>query len=275
MEIKYTKDGKKVVVIGKINQTEYIVQEIFVTKNGDEIPSGENFTAKSLHDEPLEAWKPYTLRNEERMAAQLEAKRKKLEADIRNMENRLATMKDVFSFSSKLASNDKLADKLKMLNSFASGRCRYALMNKYDIEIVDLFSEIECSDSYWGERKHEGIKLVSLFGSSDGDIQFRISRYGDGSGCSIEIEFYETKEEVCSRARELALVRMTEGKASLKTIRKLMSQGVDFTDAELRPLIEKHRAELESNIRKVKEDAEKSLKTAELKLKEFEGEVWA
>ena len=37
-EIKFTTVGKKVVVIGDLNQTDKIVQEIFVTKEGDEIP---------------------------------------------------------------------------------------------------------------------------------------------------------------------------------------------------------------------------------------------
>lgn len=40
--MKYLADGRKVVVIGKINQTEHIVQEIFVTDSGDELPSGDN-----------------------------------------------------------------------------------------------------------------------------------------------------------------------------------------------------------------------------------------
>jgi 23S rRNA C2498 (ribose-2'-O)-methylase RlmM len=71
-ELKYTSDGKKVSVIGKINQTEFIVQEIFVTESGDEIPSGENFTAKSLHDKPVISWK-------EKRIYEYELKYKKIE----------------------------------------------------------------------------------------------------------------------------------------------------------------------------------------------------
>ena len=59
--IKYTTDGKKVVVIGDLNQTEKIVQEIFVTKDGDEVPSGERFVVKSLLDEPAKSWKEIKL----------------------------------------------------------------------------------------------------------------------------------------------------------------------------------------------------------------------
>lgn len=55
--IKYTTDGRKVVIIGDLNQTEKIVQEIFVTEDGAEIPSGERFVVKSLLDTPAKSWK--------------------------------------------------------------------------------------------------------------------------------------------------------------------------------------------------------------------------
>ncbi len=56
-KIKYTTDGKKVVIIGDLNQTDKIVQEIFVTENGDEIPQGERFVVRSLLDQPAKSWK--------------------------------------------------------------------------------------------------------------------------------------------------------------------------------------------------------------------------
>ena len=55
-EIKYTSDGKKVAVIGRLNNQEQIVQEVFVV-DGSEIPSGEHFVVKSLHDVPVLSWK--------------------------------------------------------------------------------------------------------------------------------------------------------------------------------------------------------------------------
>ena len=56
MEIKFTTDGKKVIVIGSLNSQEKIVQEIFIV-GGSEIPSGEHFVVKSLHDAPAVSWK--------------------------------------------------------------------------------------------------------------------------------------------------------------------------------------------------------------------------
>jgi len=54
--IKYTKDGKKVVVIGQINKTEFICKEIYVDETGNEIPLGESFTSTNLLDYPAVTW---------------------------------------------------------------------------------------------------------------------------------------------------------------------------------------------------------------------------
>lgn len=47
METKFLSDGRKVVVVGALNNQETIVQEVFVTQQGDEIPGGERFVVKS------------------------------------------------------------------------------------------------------------------------------------------------------------------------------------------------------------------------------------
>lgn len=59
MQTKYTNDGKKVAIVGKLNADQTIVQEIFITENGQEIPSGENFVVTSLHDQPVKKWSTY------------------------------------------------------------------------------------------------------------------------------------------------------------------------------------------------------------------------
>ena len=58
---KYTTDGRKVVVLGSLNSQEKIVQEVFII-NGSEIPSGEHFVVKTLHDYPAVSWKESRLR---------------------------------------------------------------------------------------------------------------------------------------------------------------------------------------------------------------------
>ena len=56
MTIKYTQDGKKVSVVGKINNTQFIVQELFISGE-NEFPAGDNFVVSCLLDTQAETVK--------------------------------------------------------------------------------------------------------------------------------------------------------------------------------------------------------------------------
>lgn len=86
--IKYTTDGKKVVVIGDLNQTDKIVQEIFVTEQGDEIPQGERFVVKNLLDSPAKSWVESEL-----LQAFQNKKKENFNKNIRDTEARLEEYK--------------------------------------------------------------------------------------------------------------------------------------------------------------------------------------
>ena len=78
MNDKFLTDGRKVRVIGKLNNNESIVQEIYIDEGGSEIPSGDNFTAKNLHDAPVET---YTDREIKKKKAKLVS----IESEITNI----------------------------------------------------------------------------------------------------------------------------------------------------------------------------------------------
>ena len=84
MKAKYLSDGRKVVVIGQLNNVESIVQEIFVSESGDQIPSGEKFTTKSLHDEPVKPWK-------QKEAEKFEARYNKMQLEIKDIEKEISS----------------------------------------------------------------------------------------------------------------------------------------------------------------------------------------
>lgn len=68
-------DGRKVVVIGQLNTVESIVQEIFVTEQGDEIPNWSTLhNKKDLHDKPVISYKKKEEIKLEETLAKLKAK---------------------------------------------------------------------------------------------------------------------------------------------------------------------------------------------------------
>lgn len=203
--IKYTTDGRKVVIIGDLNQTEKIVQEIFVTEDGAEIPSGERFVVKSLLDTPAKSWK-------EKNIADLEARYEKDKEYWEDKINSIKKEKELvyLSLSARVKwlkqvakqpypeSLKKVIETLAMFLSNTDMWVFYADYSKWYLEKYDQegFSRIhDCVDFGYGYPKLEYMRLVSLFGKTNGDFEFRISNYSDGSGSSNTIEYFKSKED--------------------------------------------------------------------------------
>lgn len=187
-DIKYTNDGKKVLVVGKLNAEQTIVQEIFVSA-GQEIPSGENFVVKNLHDAPAESWKEKNLRE---LELRYESDRKKLQCQIDEQDRRLSLEREKAKFqTSVLLQFVKNSDEsqLETLKSFMAGQITHLFVAGYSPEIISWTdsSKVYDCNSYGGRTKLEGIKLVSLMGKSDGDLSYRLHDYRDGSGSSKAI----------------------------------------------------------------------------------------
>lgn len=182
-DIKYTNDGKKVLIVGKLNSQETIVQEIFVSA-GQEIPSGENFVVKSLHDAPAESWKEKNLRE---LEARYESDRKKLQTQIDDQERRLCLERDKAKLqTSALLQFVKNSDEsqLETLKNFMAGQITHLFVSGYSPEIISWMDsdKVYDADSFYHHARLDGIKLVSLMGKSDGDLSYRLHEYRDGSG---------------------------------------------------------------------------------------------
>lgn len=203
--IKYTTDGRKVVVIGDLNQTEKIVQEIFVTKDGDEIPSGERFVVKSLLDSPAKSWKEQEL---QKLEARFDNERKQWEDRIKKIQDekelvykslsvRVKWLKQV----AKQPHPEALKRVIETLALFLSNSdiwVFYADYSNWYLEKYDQegFSRIHDNvDRNYYRTRLENMKLVSLFGRTDGDFQFKISEYSDGSGSSKDVEYFKSKKD--------------------------------------------------------------------------------
>lgn len=201
-DIKYTSDGKKVLVVGKLNAEQTIVQEIFVSA-GQEIPSGENFVVKSLHDQPAESWKEKNLRELEQ---RYESDRKKLQAQIDQQDSRLLLAKEKAKVHADvLLSFVKGGDvgQIETLKLFMAGQITHLFVAGYSPEIIswaDSNKVYDC-DSYGGRTRVEGIKLVSLMGKSDGDLAYRLHDYRDGSGSSKTIYPATSYEDALAMAQ--------------------------------------------------------------------------
>lgn len=185
MDIKYTTDGKKVCVVGILNSHETIVQEIFVS-NGNEIPSGENFVVKTLHDEPCESWKSKAHKEQKDLDEKLEKQNTEFKNKIRQLNKEHSKICKIVSMKTNYLK--KLSDKinntsLNRVFDFITGKIKYLVVLNYDPKIVGLNSGI--SEYTFGSAN--ALKLITLFGSSDGEIDFSINCYSDGCGFNYTV----------------------------------------------------------------------------------------
>lgn len=187
-DIKFTDDGKKVLVVGKLNAQQTIVQEIFVSA-GQEIPSGENFVVKSLHDAPAESWKEKNLRE---LEARYEKDKKALQQEIDHQHARLSNIKLKAKLQAdalfKFAENSN-SDQLDLLKKVVSGQITHVYISGYSPAIFewDGGKQTYETERDYGRETIKGIKLLSVYGYADGDLEYRQHTYRDGSGGSEQV----------------------------------------------------------------------------------------
>jgi hypothetical protein len=200
---KYTTDGKKVLVVGKLNAQQSIVQEVFISA-GQEIPSGENFVVGSLHDAPVESWKEKNLRETEE---NYDRRKKQLEKEYESVSNRLiqaqekAKLRAASLFAFAKNSDDS---QLQTLKDFVSGEITHFYVDSYKPAIITWEGdEVYQVDNWGGRQKIEELRLISLFGKSDGHMHFKLGQYCDGSG-GYKYEIFPCKsyEEALAKAQE-------------------------------------------------------------------------
>lgn len=210
-ETKFLNDGRKVAIIGKLNNTEWIVKEVFVTESGDEIPSGESFTTKSVHDTPVESYYKKEERRQKESTHRAKQELEKTRKEIKKYNDLLKAKKDILANSPEL--KDLVGDKARILAMFMTGTVNYLVLDNYRLtKPVKMEDQIISFDSGWGERRYEAIKLCSVLGKSGGELEYRIHRYCDGSGSSDTTVYpFETHEEAVEKIKQLALAKLAKG----------------------------------------------------------------
>lgn len=192
-DYKYLKDGRKVAVIGTLNNTETIVQEIFVAENGDEFPAGENFVARGLLDKPAQTFADRREIERSVALANVEEKITKACAKLHEVESR-AHITSLYHHILDVY-EDKTPEDIQALLAFMSGEITHVVFERWGApEIVEILDALAKTD----ENRFTGLKLVSLFGvrreqpmrrddNSQLGLEWRISEYHDGSGISTTI----------------------------------------------------------------------------------------
>ena len=190
---KYTPDGKKVAVLGQLNSTSWIVQEIYVA-GGNEFPAGESFVAKTLLDAPAKTWAKTQQARWEKAADDAKRKIEHLQLQCRVARRQADVAGLIKTATAAYAEIDM--GQLETLAAFMTGQITHVVQKTWaGFEVLPLANALESTD----DGRFDGLKLVSLFGCNehserpDDDakrmsrshgfrLDYRINRYRDGSG---------------------------------------------------------------------------------------------
>ena len=259
---KYMSDGRKVVVIGQLNTVESIVQEIFVTEQGDEIPSGERFTTKDLHDKPVISYKKKEEIKLEETLAKLKQNKDTLYSEIEKMKEQrkanAALLKASNSHIKTLFDDEQTFD---LFADVVAGNIEYATQDcnfEYLSEIIPFEKAVSQTKEYHSENFEE-IKLLSLFGNSDGDLSYRLYDYRDGSGSSRKFKFFRNKQEVIKYLEEYMEKKDVLREYDLPIIRKFMEIPQHILDKTITAIENSHKQNYEKSLQQAKDNLDKSL----------------
>lgn len=267
-DYKYTNDNKKVVVIGNLNSQEKIVQEIFVVDNS-EVPSGEHFIVKSLHDSPVVSARELLLKKNEEILNDQEERLKRRKKEIEENSERLekewnkkySLLNEVLNSLGKKLKNIS-EESFNLICSFLSGNITHIVTyNRWGgPEIVN------CKEPGWlnfHDKYDSGLKLLTLFGRDDGTLQWKINQYSDGSGGYTEIFPFNSYESAREKLIEFLESEKELSENSLKIAKKY---NYEFS----REKMDKYKEKKKDNILKYIAEKNKELKDLREQINEIE-----
>jgi len=188
-EIKYTRDGKKVVIVDKINLNESVVREIHIV-DGKEVPKGDKFVVlnSNMKEAKFLTWREDDLM---KLEVQYTARKKFYEDELfklrKTKDLEVEKMRSLVEYLKKMTLKVK-CESLDILFKFLSGDIKYIVLDYFYPEIIK-FEDLKC------DGNPGMLPLITLFGSDDGSLNFYLNQYRDGSGYTKKIIACETLTE--------------------------------------------------------------------------------
>lgn len=273
----WAKDGRKVYVTAITTDGEYVVEGMVAQVYGDDVyeDRGETWIEQKLYAKP-----PVAVLDEE-----IAAKR----AQVADLEKRRLEL-TVSATTAEREVKDRLAKLMKykgleLVEDFIEGRITHVVSEDYMGVAIKKFDELAAYfDGDGWNRKQAGFKLISLYGKSNGDLQFRLHDYPDGSGMSKTIYPFMSEEDAIAERNELVLKNVERSRAYISdkihpkqphhvsvAVDKALEYGLPVPD----DLMKVHEDHIRDTAAKSKATLEKQMVEMKAKLAELEAKVGA
>lgn len=259
-QIKYTPEGKKVIVLAKIESTNsFIVREMYIA-DGVEIPLGEIFGVTKLFDEAPKTWQEkrieeikISLEKEERSFKEKIAQfDKKKQTVLKHLKNQLDYFQRLINTWNRNPNTEILYKTFDTLSSFVLGKIKYFVVVNYGIKIVKY-------EDYMNDKDGE-IRLISLFGKDQGSLNWGVNQYGDGSGTNYRVIPCETLKKAKEEFLNYVNKKENYHPEDLGIARK---HKIKLDPIKVKQLKQSQRIRIEAQI----QDTEKRIEVQQLEIK--------
>ena len=236
-ETKFLPDGEKVVVKGKINSTEYIVQKIFITEDGDEILSGEKFTTKNILDKPAKSYKDKRIEELEKTINRMVSSKEQIYKEVAELKEKRKAVTEHLKQSNYLA--DKLPDfDWDLFCDFFTGNIKYFVESQHRIIVHKFEDKIYNYERYYDNKRFEGVKSLSLYCTGLNKVEYHVGGYKDLSGSGSKLIPIRNDNELTQVLNEKVNFYLEEDKLTYSNYLEL-GQWIDLDEVTIRNLRQK------------------------------------
>jgi len=144
---------------------------------------------------------------------ELEQKQREKFAELTELETSIRKAKKEYEDLIKKLSTRVPA--LRRIEDFIDNKITHFIVKKYSgLELVDI-NYLKCSE----DRYSKDLKLISLFGKSDGNLLWGVNQYRDGSGLNTTIYPFCSLEEAMAEGAKMMEEKFTEWAKEKKGLR--------------------------------------------------------
>ena len=247
---KYNKDGYKIEVVENLKSGRYLVRRIFSgTADGwddeCEYPGEELSVVDEVFSSPPTEKLDQEFQDLLGAIELLHDKKRNLAQGILDVEK---------AGKEKLAKYKKY-DQLKTLDMFLDGKITH-----YVLEYWGSFKIISFEDAVPDERyDKDQTKLLTLFGKSNGNFEWGLSKYSDGSGCNTTVTPCVSYEEALGVAQKFVDSKMNDDNNywSSQLIKEATIYSLKIDSEYIRKYEEKEQARKDKGIKELGEKLKK------------------
>ncbi len=183
-----------------------------------------------MHDEPVVSYAKKEEKRQLEYVERVKAELKRLETERDSLQRKVAAQKDI-AYSALKSVQGLTQESVSSLVNFLSGSYQWIVINDYSLKPPIPFADVlEKLESDYSRVRYDGLKLLTLFGKSDGNLEFRINHYSDGSGSNTRIFPFLSHEDAIAYIRIVAIDKYKEKRLNWDDFCRCIDMGIRFPE---------------------------------------------